>query len=83
MAEALGFRICSDFLFSLDRDSTHLPQDRTPLFEERGLVLLCVFGFRRDQSFTGFLFLSVKAAPAVAVMSPPRAVKSVVPMPPV
>ena len=63
-----------------------MPQDRTPQFEERGLVFCCaIFALAWDpQPSAGFLFRRiVRIAPAVRVMSPPSAVKSVVPMPPV
>ena len=64
--------------------TTILPQDRTPQFEERGLVFCGAFLLSRgdDQLSAGFLFLRiVRIAPAVAVMNPPSAVNSVVPIP--
>ena len=75
--------LCAAAVFTL---TTILPQDRTPQSEERGLVFCCASLFSRwiDQPSAGFLFLRiVRIAPAVAVMRPPSAVKSVVPIPPV
>ena len=55
-----------------------VPQDRTPQFEERGLVFCGAFLLSRgiDQLSTGFLFRRiVRIAPAVAVIRPPNAGK--------
>jgi hypothetical protein len=64
--------------------TTILPQDRTPQSEESGLVFCCAFLLSRgnDQPSAGFLFLRiVRIAPAVAVIRPPNARKSIVPIP--
>jgi len=60
-----------------------LPQDRTPRFEERGLVFWSFLLSRGiDQPSEGFLFRRiVRIAPAVDVMSPPSAVNNAVPHP--